>query len=128
LKDDYPWFDPPYSERPEEIVQNERRGKSADFFVDRLGRVFAECHRVLKDDGLLIFTFHHNQTWAWEGVARLLLRAGFYVSATPIVRSEGRSGFHSSAGEHPLRLHPGLSEDTGRRERVAGRRTRGLGP
>jgi putative DNA methylase len=98
LKDDYPWFDPPYSERPEEIVQNERRGKSADFFVDRLGRVFAECHRVLKDDGLLIFTFHHNQTWAWEGVARLLLRAGFYVSATPIVRSEGRSGFHSSAG------------------------------
>jgi len=98
LREDYPWFEPPYSERPEEIVQNERRGKSADFFVDRLGRVFAECHRVLKDDGLLIFTFHHNQTWAWEGVARLLLRAGFYVSATPIVRSEGRSGFHSSAG------------------------------
>ncbi|MGB9776187.1 MAG: DUF1156 domain-containing protein [Anaerolineae bacterium] len=98
LKGDYPWFEPPYSERPEEIVQNERRGKSADFFVERLGQVFAECHRVLKDDGLLAFTFHHNQAWAWEGVARLLLRAGFYVSAAPIVRSEGRSGFHSSAG------------------------------
>lgn len=98
LQADYPWFEPPYSERPEEIVQNERRGKSADFFVERLGQVFAECHRVLKDDGLLAFTFHHNQTWAWEGVARLLLRAGFYVSATPVVRSEGRSGFHSSAG------------------------------
>jgi len=98
LKADYPWFEPPYSERPEEIVQNERRGKSVDFFVERLGQVFAECHRVLKDDGLLVFTFHHNQTWAWEGVARLLLRAGFYVLATPIVRSEGRSGFHSSVG------------------------------
>ncbi|MFN3762480.1 MAG: DNA methyltransferase, partial [Anaerolineae bacterium] len=98
LRQDYPWFEPPYSERPEEIVQNEKRGKSADFFVERLGQVFAECHRVLKDDGLLAFTFHHNQTWAWEGVARLLLRAGFYVSATPIVRSEGRSGFHSSTG------------------------------
>lgn len=97
LAQEYPWFDPPLSQRPEEIVQNEKQGKTADFFVERLGQVFAECHRVLKDDGLLIFTFHHNQPWAWEGIARLLLWAGFYVSATPIVRSEGRSGFHSSA-------------------------------
>ncbi len=95
---DFPWFEEPCSERPEEIVQNERRGKSVDFFVERLGQVFAECHRALKDDGLLAFTFHHNQTWAWEGIARLLLQAGFYVSATPVVRSEGRSGFHSGAG------------------------------
>lgn len=98
LQDTYPWFAPDLSHRPAEIVQNDNLGKTADVFAALLERVFAECHRVLKDDGLLVFTFHHNKNWAWEELAHLLLAAGFYISATPIVRSEGKSGFHSSAG------------------------------
>jgi len=98
LQGHYAWFEPEYSQRPREIVKNDKLGKTLDFFNDGLRRVFVECHRVLKDDGLLIFTFHHNKTWAWEGLARLLLEAGFYVSASPMVRSEGKSGFHSSEG------------------------------
>jgi adenine-specific DNA methylase len=98
LKDTYPWFEPELSSRPNEIVKNDKLGKTTDFFNEGLRRVFVECHRVLKDDGLLVFTFHHNKTWAWEGIAQLLLDAGFYISATPIVRSEGKSGFHSSEG------------------------------
>ncbi len=98
LKDVYPWFVPPSSARPEEIVKNDKLGKTTAFFSQGLRRVLSECRRVLKDDGLLIFTFHHNQTWAWQEVAQLLLEAGFYISATPIVRSEGKSGFHSSKG------------------------------
>ena len=31
-------------------------------------------------------------------MAQALARAGFYISACPIVRSEGKSGFHSSEG------------------------------
>jgi adenine-specific DNA methylase len=98
LKESYPWFNPEYSNNPNEIVKNDKIGKTTDFFNSGLRRVFTECRRVLKDDGLLVFTFHHNQTWAWEGLARLLADAGFYISATPIVRSEGKSGFHSSEG------------------------------
>ncbi len=98
LKDTYVWFQPESSARPNEIVKNDKSGKTADLFKESLKRVFAECHRVLKDDGLLLFTFHHNKLWAWEGIAQLLLDAGFYVSATPVVRSEGKSGFHSSEG------------------------------
>jgi adenine-specific DNA methylase len=98
LEDTYPWFKPELSSRPNEIVKNDKLRKTTDFFIEGLRRVFVECHRVLKDDGLLVFTFHHNKTWAWEGIAQLLLDAGFYVSATPIVRSEGKSGFHSSKG------------------------------
>ena len=86
------------SRRANEIVKNDKLGKTLDFFNEGLRRVFLECHRILKEDGLLVFTFHHNKVWAWEGIARLLLEAGFYVSATPIVRSEGKSGFHSSEG------------------------------
>lgn len=98
LKDTYPWFGPELSSRPQEIVMNDKLGKTVDFFNQGLLRVFTECHRVLKEDGLLVFTFHHNKTWAWEGIAQLLLDAGFYISASPVVRSEGKSGFHSSEG------------------------------
>jgi len=98
LKDTYSWFQPELSSRPNEIVKNDKLGKMTDFFNEGLRQVFVECHRVLKEDGLLIFTFHHNKIWAWDGIAQLLLDAGFYVAATPIVRSEGKSGFHSSKG------------------------------
>ncbi len=98
LKDTYSWFEPALSGRSREIVKNEKLNKTTDFFNKGLRQVFSECHRVLKDDGMLVFTFHHNRTWAWEGIGQLLLDAGFYVSASPIVRSEGKSGFHSSEG------------------------------
>lgn len=98
LKRSYPWFNPELSSRPNEIVQNEKMGKTMEFFGEGLARVFAECHRVVKDEGLLVFTFHHNKLWAWENVGKILLDTGFYISATPIVRSEGKSGFHSSKG------------------------------
>lgn len=98
LKDAFPWFEPELSGRPDEIVKNDNLGKTTSFFNEGLSRVFAGCHRVLKDDGLLVFTFHHNKIWAWEGITQALLDAGFYVSATPIVRSEGRGEVHSSAG------------------------------
>lgn len=98
LKNLYPWFTPEFSSRPNEIVQNERIGKTIEFFSAGLSKVFKECHRVLKDNGLLIFTFHHNKLWAWESIGKTLLNAGFYVSSSPIVRSEGKSGFHSSQG------------------------------
>lgn len=98
LKDSYPWFSPELSSRASEIVQNEKMGKTMEYFNEGLRKVFVECYRVLKDEGLLIFTFHHNKLWAWESIGEILLDAGFYVSASPIVRSEGKSGFHSSKG------------------------------
>lgn len=98
LKSLYPCFIPELSGHPNEIVQNEKLNKTIEFFGEGLTRVFTQCHRVLKNKGLLIFTFHHNKLWAWESIGKILLNSGFYVSATPIVRSEGKSGFHSSKG------------------------------
>nr|MDO8082128.1 DNA methyltransferase [Candidatus Freyarchaeota archaeon] len=98
LKELYPAFNPEFSSNPSEIVQNEKMGKTMEFFNKGLKTILQECGRVLKDESLLIFTFHHNQLWAWESIGRILLDAGFYISATPIVRSEGKSGYHSSEG------------------------------
>ncbi len=98
LQQDYPWFAPPHVFREEEIVENKQRGTSAEDFSRMLAGVFSECHRVLKPGGPLVFTFHHRKRDAWALMARVLAEAGFFVSACPIIRSEGKSGFHSSEG------------------------------
>jgi adenine-specific DNA methylase len=98
LKDDYPWFEAEHCEREREIVKNEKLGKSDTSFETGLTQVLERCHDALKDDGLLVFTFHHNKLSGWLTIARALVSARFYVSAAPVVRSEGKSGFHSSEG------------------------------
>ena len=67
-------------------------------FSQGLASAFAECYRVLKNDGLLVFTFHHNDPRAWAALAEALLSAGFRVTNTFPVRSEGQSQFHSEDG------------------------------
>ena len=98
LKGRYPWFLPEHSRRDEELVQNEKEGKGIEYFSGTLASIWREAHRVLKDDGVLAFTFHHNNPEAWVAMTESLMEAGFVVTAAPFVRSEGKSGFHSSKG------------------------------
>jgi adenine-specific DNA methylase len=98
LKDRYPWFVPEHSRREEELVQNEKEGKGLEYFSDTLASIWKEARRVLKDDGVLAITFHHNSPTAWAAMAESLMESGFTVTAAPFVRSEGKSGFHSSKG------------------------------
>ena len=69
-----------------------------DQFTRRLSDVFAECHRVTKRGGGLIFTFHHRDPIAWNALGRAVLGAGFLVHEVCPVRSEGRSGLHTYDG------------------------------
>jgi putative DNA methylase len=63
-----------------------------------LTRVLNECHRVLKDEGMMVFTFHHRSEEAWAALGDALIDASFRVTNVFPVRSEGTSQFHSSAG------------------------------
>jgi len=88
LKDKYSAFERELSPKTDEIVKNLKRNKDSDSFLEGLTNVFKECHRVLKDNGALIFTFHHKESEAWSIVLKAVLDAGFYISATYPVRSE----------------------------------------
>ena len=47
--------------------------------------VFAECHRVLKDAGILVFTYHHSRKEGWSSVAHAVSSVGFrFVFAQPV--------------------------------------------
>ena len=58
----------------------------------------AECDRVLKPEGMLVFTFHHKDPAAWHALGTALASTDFYISAISPVRAEGVSGFHTYAG------------------------------
>ena len=57
-------------------------------FARKLTRVFCECNRVLKDDGLLIFTYHHSKKEGWQSVLDTLRQSGFIVSDAHPIKSE----------------------------------------
>ncbi len=67
-------------------------------FRKRMRQVFKECRRVIGNEGLLVLTYHHRSIDAWKCLGVALLTNRFHVSNVLPVRSEGRSGFHSSDG------------------------------
>ncbi len=73
-------------------------GKGKAHYTGGLMAAFTECHRVLKPDGLLVFTFHHRDPVAWAAVVQAVGEAGFRVVAAYPVRAETRSGLHSDPG------------------------------
>ena len=96
LKEKYPdvFGDPLITEEKakREILVNPEFGKDENFYIEGLKRVFRECHRVLKKDGLMAFTFHHKATEAWSAVLESLLDSNFSIIAAYPVHSETRSG------------------------------------
>jgi len=89
----YSEFNRHTSAHEREIVMDGSRNKDLSSLVKSLRQIMSECYRVLKDNGLLVFTFHHSKPWAWKGLAQALLSTKFRIISTQYVRSEGRTGF-----------------------------------
>ena len=71
------------------------------YYYDRLMACFAESGRVLKESGLMAFTFHHSDDAQWEVVLRSLFDAGFCLEQTfPITSDEvrGKAGEFGAKG------------------------------
>ena len=96
LKKDYDCFEPLYSSRLREIVAKNDSLEELSSFTTKLSSVFAECSRVLKDDAIMMFTFHHTNPKVWLALKKALTTARFAVTAVPIVRSEGRTGYQKA--------------------------------
>ena len=56
--------------------------------------IFAECHRVLKDDGIMTVMFTHKDTGAWDALALSLMDAGFVITASWPVNTEASGSLH----------------------------------
>jgi len=84
---------------PEEVQAREPAS-----FTKNLRRVFEECHRVLNDEGLLLFTYHHSREEGWSALASAVLEAGFeFVQAHP-VKAEMSVAMPKTQAKHPIDL------------------------
>ncbi|MEM6785133.1 MAG: DNA methyltransferase [Bacteroidota bacterium] len=76
----------------------ERSEPAVAAYAQELTTIFRSCHRVLRDDGLMVFTYHHKDPLAWAAVGEALVRSGFYVTRVLPMRGEGQGGLHTKAG------------------------------
>jgi putative DNA methylase len=76
----------------------------ADQFAAKLENVFRECHRVLKDDGLLVFTYHHSREEGWKALANAVLGSSFAVVNSQPVKAEMSVATPKSQAKEPIQL------------------------
>lgn len=63
-------------------------------YKTRMGSIFAECRRILKDDGIFTLMFTHKAVGAWDALTSGLVEAGFTVTASWPVNTEAESSMH----------------------------------
>ncbi|MFC7214299.1 DUF1156 domain-containing protein [Saliphagus sp. GCM10025334] len=96
LKEEYDEFKPELVPKAREIVANTNANKGEEFFVNSLSNVFSECYRVLKKDGEMVFTYHHNENEAWSVILQALVDSGFTITGAYPVQSEFSNNMHIS--------------------------------
>lgn len=95
----YPWMARSDSSDPGEVQHRDPRA-----FARQLTRVFLECHRVLKPDGILTFSFHHSRADGWAAIYEAIEAAGLAVVASHPVHAELSASSPKVASGDPISL------------------------
>ena len=82
----------------------EVQNSDASAFTERLGAVWSECYRVLSDDGVLAFTYHHSRSDGWSSVLHALMKAGFGISAAFPIKAEMSVAMPKLQAREPIDL------------------------
>ncbi len=73
-------------------------------FASKLRDVLAECHRVLRNDGLLAFTYHHSRREGWHSLANAIRGAGFVIVNAHPVKAEMSVATPKFQAKEPIQL------------------------
>ncbi|MBB5688602.1 adenine-specific DNA methylase [Roseomonas alkaliterrae] len=102
------WFSSLLSENTEEAVKNSARFRARfktakeaaaaaqAHYQALMTQVFTEARRVLRTEGVLTVMFTHKKQEAWEALFASLIEAGFTISATWPVMTEGAHSLHQA--------------------------------
>jgi adenine-specific DNA methylase len=84
--------------KTDEAVANPARDGSATGATQEyerlMGEIFAECCRILKDNGIMTIMFTHKTQEAWEALTRSLVEAGWMITSSFPVESEFKNSQH----------------------------------
>jgi hypothetical protein len=67
---------------------------AAETYERMMREIFSECRRVLNPNGLMTLMFTHKEQGAWEALTRSLIEAGWDITASFPVESEGAHSIH----------------------------------
>ena len=91
-------FNRRYTNKKDEAVANPVRDGSAseanNIYEKLMKEIFAECYRVMKDDGIMTMMFTHKTQAAWETLTKALIESGWIISSTFPVDSESGASMH----------------------------------
>jgi putative DNA methylase len=73
-------------------------------FTGKLAAVLAEARRVLKDSGVLVFTYHHSRQEGWSAVLDALMRSGLRVVAAHPIKAEMSVAMPKNQAKDPIDL------------------------
>jgi adenine-specific DNA methylase len=63
-------------------------------YQQRMARIFEECRRVLKPNGIMTLMFTHKATGAWDALTKGLMEANFVITASWPINTESEGGLH----------------------------------
>lgn len=99
LRSRFPWM-----AREDSSDQGEVQHKDPRVFARQLASVFTEACRVLKDEGVLAFSFHHSRAEGWAAIYEAISKAGLAVVAVHPVHAELRAASPKTAAKDPISL------------------------
>jgi putative DNA methylase len=73
-------------------------------FSKLLCNVFLECRRVLKDNGILIFSFHHSRPEGWAAIYQSIFHSGFRLVNFYPVYAEFKGATPKYASNSPISI------------------------
>ena len=103
----YPeFFDTDLADKASEAVANPARFVEFDKknakalarqdYEAKMTNIFAEAHRVLRDDGVLTVMFNHKKVEAWDALGRSLIEGGFEILTSWPVHTESEHTLHQA--------------------------------
>lgn len=103
------WMAPihPHNQYPDAASTRDPREvqhASPEQFRQMAARVWAECSRILREDGLVVFSFHQARSTGWSALMASLHDAGLIVTATRPVVAEVTTSLTKVAAVAPNRI------------------------
>jgi putative DNA methylase len=93
-------YDDPERSAPmrENLSVNGKQPDAVEQYGKDLSVIFRELRRVLKPEGLCVFTYHHKSPEAWAALGEALAGSGLVCTNVVPMRGEGQGGLHSYEG------------------------------
>lgn len=93
-----------YLARDSSAHENEVQDNDNERFAAKIQTIFEECHRVLVNEGLMSFSYHHSTIDGWMAVYGAVTQAGFNIVAAHPVKAEMSVATPKNLSKEPINL------------------------